>query len=92
VYRLRPRDDSTRTRFPGRAGRPITGVRALSHTTTLIPIKIGNERLRPTNVKSDATLHAKSAERKHAERFLGLDNAKRRCSLSASFNLVSENA
>ena len=52
--------------FPGRAGRQVTCVRALSHATTLIPIQVGNERLRPANVKCDATLHLKSAERKRA--------------------------
>jgi hypothetical protein len=67
-------------------------VRALSHATTLNLIKIGNERWRPAEVKCDATLHLKSAERKCAAADLGLDNVKRRCSLSASFNLVSENA
>ena len=34
--------------------------------------RIGNERLRRTNVKSEATLHLKSAERKRVNRFWDL--------------------
>src|SRR5215207_1587095 len=68
AYRLLQRDDCTLTRLPGRAGRHVTWVRALSHATILIPIKIDNERLRPAELKCDETLHPKSAERKRADR------------------------
>jgi hypothetical protein len=61
-----------RPEFPGRAGGQVTWVRALWHATTLIPIKIDNERLRPAELKRDATLHLKSAERKGADRFWDL--------------------
>jgi hypothetical protein len=71
---------------PCRANRHVTCARALSHAAILISISIGNERLRTANVKCDATLHLKSAERKSAGPVLGLDNEKRRCSVSQGSN------
>jgi hypothetical protein len=52
--------------FSGRADYQVTCTRALSHATILFSIRIGNERLRTANVKCDATLHLKSAKRKHS--------------------------
>src|SRR5215203_7448511 len=69
-YRLLQRDHSTRTLDPGPRRRRVSCDRALSHATTLIPFKIrnDNERLRPVELKCDATLHPKSAKRKRTDR------------------------
>jgi hypothetical protein len=77
--------------IPDRTDRQVTGVRALSHATTLMPIEVGNERLRPVDVKCDGNATPEVIETQACGTGLGLDNAKHRCSVSTRFNLVSDN-
>ena len=92
--RLQP-DGGAQTRFPGSRRSPGHMRRGAVARHDLDPHPrsgSGHGRSRPANVKRNGNATPETGGTQERETDMGLDNARHRCSLSASFNLVSDSS